>query len=134
MTESNTVQRKPMHIAVYLGLCFGAWLVGAVVANGISIRMGSVYAEATVPTIVGFWLGKVVLKSKSRGVVGIVAFPVTTFLASIFGSALGSTLASHSPEGTTYTALIVLIIAFATSCGLFALLSHRSNATKRSTL
>lgn len=133
VTENETFPRKPMHLAAYLGLCIGAWIVGAVVANGISILMGSIYAEATVPTIIGFWLGKVVLKNKRRDWGGIVAFPITAFLAAIFGSALGGALASHNSGSMNYASLICLIIAFALSCGLFGVLKLKSGATAHET-
>ena len=126
---SDASPRKSMHLAAYLGLCFGAWIVGAAAANGISILTGSVYAEATVPTIIGFWLGKVALKNRRRDWAGIVAFPVIVFFAAIFGSTLGSTLALHSPGTINYASLISLIIGFVLSCLLFAVLKLKSGAT-----
>jgi C4-dicarboxylate transporter len=78
-----------MHIAAYLGLCFGAWLVGVLVASGVSILMGAAYAEATAATIIGFWVGKAVLRNKRRDWSSIIAFPVITFVAGLLGSAIG---------------------------------------------
>jgi hypothetical protein len=127
MTESKTVPRKPMSVGVYTGLCTGAMIVGYVVATGISTRMSIVYGDVAAPaTLIGFWLGKVVLKNKRRDWIGIVAFPVIIFLTAIFGTALGVASASHSPVGVNYAPLILLTIPFALSCGLFALFSERS--------
>lgn len=133
-SESVTVQKNPMHLAAYLGLCFVAWVVGAAVANGISILMGGAYAEATVSTVIGFWLGKVVLKNKHRDWGGIVAFPIINFLAAIFSSTLGSTSGSHNPGSLNYVPLIILIIAFALSCVLFVVLKLTSGATAHETM
>ncbi len=114
-------EKKRMHIAAYIGLCFGAWVVGAIVAHGISDIMGILYGEATAATVLGFWLGKVVLKNKARDWGGIVAFPIITFLAAFLGPVLLK-LAEQNAESMSYSALISLVVAFALSCGLFAVL------------
>lgn len=119
---SNPTAGKPMHLAAYLGLCFGAWLVGALVANGVSILMGAAYAEATAATIIGFWVGKAVLKNKRRDWGGIIAFPVITFIAGLLGSVIGQVLVSQNPGSMNYSALISLVVAFGLSCALFAVL------------
>lgn len=125
VTVNEDLPRKPMHVAAYLGLFFGAWIVGAIVTNVISIPLGNAYAEATVPTAIGFWLGKVVLKNKQRDLVGIVAFPIFSFLAGLIGTVSVSALASPNAESMSYSALISLGIAFALSCGLFAVLNNK---------
>lgn len=133
VAESEAFPKNPMHLAAYFGLCFVAWIVGAVVANGISTLMGSAYAESTIPTIIGFWLGKVVLKNKRRDWGGIIAFPIINLLAAVLGSASGGTFVSPDSGGLNYTPLIILIIAFTLSCGLFAVLKPKSGATAHET-
>lgn len=120
-TESLVLSKRPMHLAAYLGLCFGAWLVGAIVAYVISFPMGNIYARATAATVIGFWLGKVVLRNKRRHWSGVVAFPIITFIAALIGWSLGLALVSQNPRSVNYSAFISLAIAFALSCGLFAI-------------
>lgn len=130
MTESTTIEKKPIHLAAYIGLCFVAWIAGAAVANGVSITMGSVYAEATVPVIVGFWFGKRLMKNRGRHWVGIVAFPIVTFISALLGHSIGYAFAAQSSSGVSYGALISLVIALALSCGLFAVLNTKRNVSE----
>lgn len=118
----NPAVGKRMHLAAYLGLCFCAWVVGAIVARGVSILMGAAYAEATAATIIGFWVGKAVLKNKRRDWISIVAFPVITFVAGLLGSAIGQVLVSQNPGSVNLSVAISLVVAFGLSCGLFAVL------------
>lgn len=126
MTESVTTEIKSMHIAVYLGLCFAAWIIGVTLANVISVSMGGIYAEATVSVVIGFWAGKIALKNKRRDWGGIVAFPIINFIAALLGFSLG-----HSSESST-TMLICLAIAFMLSCGLFAMLNKKNTVPRHS--
>lgn len=119
---SDPAAGKRMHLAAYLGLCFCAWVVGAIVANGVSILMGAAYAEATAATIIGFWIGKAVLKNKRRDWTSIVAFPAITFVAGLLGSVIGQVLVSQNPGSVNLSAIISLVVAFGLSCGLFAVL------------
>lgn len=128
MIENTTIENKPMHIAAYIGLCIVTWIAGAVVANGISILMGSLYAEATVPVIIGFWVGKIVLKNKHRDWESIIAFPIINLIAALLGSASSYAFTPLNPGNT---ALIILVISFALSCGLFALLNIKHSALGR---
>lgn len=131
MIENTAIENKPMHIAAYIGLCIVTWIAGAVVANGISMLIGSVYAEATVPVIIGFWVGKIVLKNKHRDWESIIAFPIINLIAALLGSASSYAFASQNPESTNFSALIILVISFALSCGLFALLNIKYSALGR---
>lgn len=119
---SDPAVGKRMHLAAYLGLCFCAWVVGAIVANGVSILMGAAYAEATAATIIGFWVGKAVLKNKRRDWVSVFAFPAITFIAGLLGSVSGQVLVSQNPGSMNLSAIISLVVAFGLSCGLFAAL------------
>ena len=130
MTETTTTEKKPMHLAAYIGLCFVAWIAGAAVANGVSITMGNVYAEATVPVIIGFWIGKRLMKNKIRQWVGIAAFPIVTFISAIVGHSMGYAFAAQSSSGVSYGALISLVIALVLSCALFAVLNTKRNASE----
>ena len=116
-----------MHTAAFIGLCFVAWLVGAFVANGISITMGIVYAEATFPVVIGYWLGKAMLKNKQRDPLSIIAFPAINLIAGLFGFSLGHALA---PETLGSTGMFALAVAFALSSGVFAVLNKRISASK----
>lgn len=113
---------KRMSIAAYLGLCFCAWAVGAIVANGVSILMSDAYTNATVATIIGFWVGKAVLKNKRRDWTSIVAFPAITFVAGLLGSVIGQVLVSQNPDSMNLSAIISFVVAFGLSFGLFAVL------------
>ncbi len=122
------IEKKPMHIAAYIGLFIVIWIAGAVVANGISMQMGRVYAEATAPVIIGFWVGKIVLRNKRRDWASIIAFPIINLIAALLGSASGYAFASQNPESTNFSALIILVISFALSCGLFAMFNVKHSA------
>lgn len=122
LVASGHHQASDMSLGKFLGLCVAAWIVGVIIANSVSILMGSAYAEATAPTIIGFWGAKAALKNKRRAWSSIIAFPVITLLAGFLGTTLGLSFASHNPESTNYSALISACVAFALSLGLFALL------------
>ena len=125
MTENTTTEKKPMHFAAYLGLYIGAWIAGAVVANGVSIIMGSIYAQATAPVIIGFWIGKSLMKNRRRDWIGVLCFPIFTFVSGLFGHAMSYALANQSASGVNYSALISLVMAFVLSCGLFSILNTK---------
>lgn len=125
MTENTTTEKSPMHLAAYIGLCFVAWIAGAAVANGVSIIMGSIYGKATFPVIIGFWIGKSLMKNGRREWIGILCFPIFTFISGLLGQAMGHALAVQTAGGRSYSALISLVIALALSLGLFASLNAK---------
>jgi len=123
IAEAQTFERFPkrmaMSLSVYLGLCFGAWVCGAVVTSTISLLLGGAYAKATVPTIIGMWIGKLLQKNTRRHWGGIVAFPIVTLCAALLGTALAGPL-----NGSVF-AMICLASATALSNGLFSLLNGK---------
>ena len=127
--DTNSVlaelENKLKQSHVYFGLCIVAWVVGVVIANGISELIGNFYAEATIPVIIGFWAGKIVLNNKRRDFVSIAALPIINLIAA-FGFIFGHALALQNPESTDFSLLICLIVSFVLSCALFTLINKNN--------
>ena len=125
------IDKRPMHIAAFLGLCFVGWSVGAFVANGISVNMGNVYAEATFSVLIGYWLGKAIVKYKQRDFASILAFPIINLIAGLLGYSLSYAVApqSHGTKG-----LLTVGVAFCLSIALFAILNKKSDLKTQAVL
>lgn len=130
--EPNAVT-KQMSLGAYIGLCIVSWVIGVILANGISMLLGAAYAEATAPVLIGFWIAKIVAKNKCRDWRSIVAFPVITLIAGLLGTSIGMALASQNPGSQNFSGLIVLAIAFGSGYILFALLIRDRSAQNSAT-
>lgn len=87
--------------------------------------MGAAYAEATIPTVIGFWLGKVILKNKRRDWAAIIAFPVINFISGFTGTVVGQVLARETQEAMNYSAILSLAVSLALSLALFSMLKEK---------
>ncbi|MDZ7790317.1 MAG: DUF4339 domain-containing protein [Xanthomonadales bacterium] len=121
--------KGPMRHAGSIGLYFLAWIVGSVLAYMISRGMGILYAQGTFPLVLGFWLGKRVLKNRRREWGGIIAFPIIGLLSSFLGFVMGQAIASlNSGDANVFAAFSTIGISFAFSCALFGLLNLRTSS------
>ncbi len=127
MTEAAKPEHNNMHIATYLGLLFLAWILGLVAANIVSQAMGLLYAEATFPVIIGFWLGKLALKNKRRDWVAVIVFPFIALVSTILGFVLGQAIATISQlDAGPAAGLSTIALAFAFASALFGLQNSRA--------
>jgi hypothetical protein len=129
ITEDTTTEKKSMHFAAYLALYIGAWIAGVFVTNTISPIMGSIYSQSTFSVIIGFWIGKLIMKNRRRDWIAILCFPIFTFVAALLGHALGSALGHafsiQSVSSINQSSLISLVTTFILSCVLFAILNTK---------
>jgi hypothetical protein len=113
--------KKERSFGAYAGLCFVAWIIGFVVISVIfSDLMTGFYAQATVPSLFGFAIGRLLAKNNQRDLLGIISFPIITFF-SAFGHIIGS--------ATKYNeSAIVFIISFVLSYVVFFVAKIRLRA------
>ncbi|GHU07457.1 hypothetical protein AGMMS50225_04410 [Betaproteobacteria bacterium] len=125
---------KQMSHGAYMGLCIVSWVVGAFVASGFSPLLATFYAEATVPVIFGFWVGKALAGNKGSDWKGIIVFPVICLVAGLFSHAIGDTLAQQNPGSPNMSAGIALAVASCLSYVFFVFIIRERSAEKLNAL
>lgn len=121
-TEDEGPAQNKTSTIKFLILCFFSWVIIGVITSEIMTPMGiAKYAEATFPTILGFWAARALSNSKDRGWISITSFPVINFLSAIPGSLLGVHLAKASGIMLfiANSSIAAMVIAFSLSITIF---------------